>query len=213
MLSDRNSIERALSLLAAALEAQSAGPYEIVVVGGAALSAMGIGVRATRDVDVLGLRENLDRAAGSGVSPSPAKDDYLVKQKPLPAPLLAAAKTVASALGLDAEWLNAGPADLLDHGLPEGFARRLRPVHYGPRLTVWLPSREDLICLKTYAAADLGIGRHTEDLHALHATCGELRAGAIWARSQDPSEAFREMLVGLLRYFGCEAAAEEMGRG
>jgi hypothetical protein len=28
------------------------------------------------------------------------------------------------------------------------------------------------------------------------------------AHSQDPSSAFRTMLVGLLRYYGCEAAAE-----
>lgn len=197
------AVRAGLSLLEAALEAQGAGPYEIVVIGGAALSVMGIGIRSTKDVDVLALRQG----------PTHLRVPTLVKRKPLPEPLLAAAAAVADALGLSPEWLNAGPADLLDHGLPGGFESRLTAEFFGPQLTVWFPSREDLIYLKTYAAADTGIGRHTEDLQALKPSCEELLAGANWARSQDPSEAFREMLVGLLRYFQCETAAEEISHG
>jgi hypothetical protein len=199
----RESVDRALSLLGAALETSRHGSYEIIVIGGAALSILGLGIRSTRDVDVLGLRE---RSVDSATP-------VVVKRKPLPEPLLEAASQVADALGLSPDWLNAGPADLLDQELPEGFERRLTAERYGPRLTVWLPAREDLICFKTYAAADTGIGRHTEDLRALHPSCDELRAGALWARSQDPSEAFTEMLVGLLRYFGCDEAAEEIRHG
>ena len=194
MFDDSNAVERVLSLLGAALEAVEAGPYELVVVGGAAMSVLGIGVRATKDIDVLGLREPF----------------AVTKYKPLPDPLIAAVAAVADALQLDADWLNARPADLLDHGLPEGFEGRLTVARFGPRLAVWYPSREDLICLKTYAAADLGPGRHTEDLQALHPSCEELLAGARWAQSQDPSEAFRGMLAGLLAYFGCETAGEEL---
>jgi hypothetical protein len=120
---------------------------------------------------------------------------------------------VAEALELDQDWLNPGPADLLDHGLPAGFDGRLSESFLGTRLAVWLPSREDLICLKTYAAADMGVGRHTEDLKALQPTCEELLAGAAWAQSQDPSEDFRTMLVGLLGYFDCAEAAKELIRG
>jgi hypothetical protein len=197
------SIERALSLLGAALEARGAGPYEIVVVGGAALTVVGIRIRPTKDVDVLALRQ-----------PSQIPEErVLIKHKTLPEPLLEAAAVVADGLGLDSDWLNAGPADLIDQGLPEGFERRLNEVSYGPRLRVWLPSREDLICLKTYAAADTGVGRHTEDLRSLQPSCEELLVGAVWARSQDPSEAFREMLIGLLHYFGCESAADEIRHG
>ncbi len=83
MFDQRETVDRALSLLAAALEASGSEPYEIIVIGGAALSI----------------------------------------------------------LGLDREWLNAGPADLLDQGLPEGFEQRLTAERYGPRLTVWLPAR------------------------------------------------------------------------
>lgn len=197
------AVRESLSLLGAALEAQGAGPYEIVVIGGAALSVIGIGIRPTKDVDVLALRQ----------APTHLSGLTLVKHKPLPEPLLTAAATVADALGLSDDWLNAGPADLLDHGLPEGLESRLTAESFGPRLTIWVPSREDLICFKTYAAADMGVGRHTEDLQALEPSCEELLAGAAWARSQDPSEAFRDMLVGLLRYFHCEAAAEEISHG
>jgi hypothetical protein len=200
---DGSAVERALSLLGSALEVQGAVPYDIVVIGGAAMSVLGIGIRPTKDVDVLGLCED---STGS-------MDRTLAKHKPLPEALLAAAATVADAMGLDSDWLNAGPADLLDHGLPEGFERRLTSTSYGPLLTVWLPSREDLICLKTYAAADTGVGRHTEDLEALRPSCEELIAGALWAQSQDPSEEFRAMLAGLLRYFDCEVAVKKLGHG
>lgn len=197
------AVREALSLLGAGLEAERAGPYEIVVIGGAAMAVIGIGIRPTKDIDVLALRQ----------APRPLRGPDLVKGRPLPAPLLAAAATVAQALGLSADWLNPGPADLLDHGLPVGFESRLTSESFGPRLSAWFPAREDLIYLKTFAAADMGVGRHTEDLHALQPSCEELLAGAMWARSQDPSEAFREMLIGLLRYFGCEAAAEEVSHG
>lgn len=203
MFDKAGSIQQALSLLGAALQAKDAGPYEIVVVGGAALTVAGFGIRPTRDVDVVALRQP-PRSFGGG---------RLVKSKPLPPPLSEAAAAVALAMGLESDWLNAGPADLLDHGLPDGFEERMTETVCGPRLTVWIPCREDLICLKTYAAADTGVGRHTEDLRALRPSCAELLVGAKWARSQDPSEAFLEMLVGLVRYFGCEDAVKEVGCG
>ncbi len=203
MFDQRESVDKAFSLLSAALEAEGHGLCEIVVIGGAALSILGFGIRPTKGVDVLGLCE-------TSVDPPRL---VVTKHKPLPAPLLQAASQVADALGLSSDWLNDGPADLLDQGLPTGFEQRLIARRYEPRLTVWLPAREDLICFKTYAAADTGVGRHTEDLRALQPSCEELLAGALWARSQDPSEAFRDMLVGLLRYFHCEEAAEEIGHG
>lgn len=203
MFEQREGVDRALSFLAAALEANGSGPYDIIVIGGAALSILGLGIRPTKDIDVLGLRET---SVGRPLA-------TVVKHKSLPEPLVRAASQVSRALALSADWLNAGPADLLDQGLPAGFEQRLTARKYGAHLVVWLPAREDLICLKTYAAADMGIGRHTEDLRVLRPSCKELLAGAQWARSQDPSEAFREMLVGLLRYFGCEEVAGELGHG
>ena len=196
------AVEEALSLLGATLEARGVRHHEIVVIGGAAMSVLGLGIRPTKDVDVLALRDRT----------TDGPQVLLVKHKPLPDELVSAASSVADALGLEPEWLNPGPADLLDFGLPEGFEKRLTARTYGPRLTVLLPSRADLIFLKTYAAADAGPGRHTEDLHALRPSCEELLAGARWARSHDPSPPFRELLAALLRYFQCQAAAEELLR-
>ncbi len=71
----------------------------------------------------------------------------------------------------------------------------------------------DLIALKVYAAADSGVGRHTADLAALEATCAELVAGARWARTHDSSPAFRDMLIALLKYFGCDADGEVLSDG
>jgi hypothetical protein len=185
-------------MLAASLEARRIPAVELVVVGGAAFNLLGIVIRPTRDVDVLALCE------GQGPDGVPV----LVKHAPLPEPIVSAALLVAEALGLDSNWLNAGPADLLDWGMREGFERRLTARRYGTHLVVHTHSREDLICLKVYAAADTGVGRHTEDLQALQPTCDELLARARWARTQDPSEGFRTMLAGLLRYYDCDRIAE-----
>ena len=199
-LDGTDAIDRALSLLAVTLESRGVAPVELVVIGGAALNVLGVCIRPTKDVDVLAV---LDDRVGHG-------ELVLVKQKPLPEPIQAAAQTVADALGLDPGWLNAGPADLLDCGLPEGFEGRLTPRRYGAHLTIHLPARSDLICLKVYAAADMGVGRHTEDLRALDPTCGELLSGVRWARTQDPSEGFLDMLQSMLRYFGCDDAGETL---
>jgi hypothetical protein len=189
-------IERALEVVGALL-GEVGPPIELVIIGGAALNILGFVSRPTKDVDVLGVRVS---SGGIGIA----------KADPLPPELAAAAAQAALDLGLDAGWLNAGPADLLDWGLPEGFESRLIPRRYGPRLLVYLPGRVDLISLKVYAAADAGVGRHTEDLRALNATCDELLGGATWARSHDPSSDFCGMLCTLLRYFGCVAAAEAL---
>jgi hypothetical protein len=195
-LSGQDAIERALSLLAAALEAGDVAPVSLVIIGGAAMNVLGLRIRPTKDVDVLAIRGPA----------SESSEIVLLKHKPLPEPLVRAAEQVAEALDLDPGWLNAGPADLLDWGLPEGFERRLTERTYGPRLTVLLPAREDLVCLKVYAAADTGPGRHTEDLRALHPTRDEILSGVRWARTQDPSEGFRSMVTALLAYLDVDVA-------
>lgn len=185
-------IERALEVVGALLG--DVGPaFELVVIGGAALNILGFVSRPTKDVDVLGLRSSGERL-------------HVVKADPLPPELAAAAAQAATDLALDAGWLNAGPTGLLDLGLPEGFVSRLARRSYGPRLFVHFPGRVDLIALKVFAAADTGVGRHTDDLRALAATCDELLTGAMWARTHDPSSEFCRMLCALLRYFGCPAA-------
>ncbi len=160
--------------------------YELVVIGGTALQALGFVERSTKDVDVVGLRE------GSLVVPA----------DPLPPPLVDAAERVARDFGLPPDWLNAGPADLVRLGLPEGFLARWETRWFGPSLTVHFAGRLDQIHFKLYAMADQGSGRHETDLRALDPTPDELRSAARWARTHDPSPGFREVLLAVLQHLG-----------
>ena len=169
--------------------------YELVVVGGAALLALGLVERATRDVDLVAVRDR----------------DIMMPTTPLPADLLEARDRVARDFGLPEDWLNAGPASLLDFGLPEGFVERLTRRRYGPALTVSFASRIDQIHFKLYAMVDQGVGKHEQDLRALDPTPAELVAAARWSRTHDPSEGYLLMLRNALSYLGVDDA--ELGPG
>jgi hypothetical protein len=180
--------ERANQLLSALAE-QLAGRGEahtLVVIGGSALISLELVSRTTRDVDVVAL----------------LKDDELVSAKPLPGGLVSAARHVAEDFGLPASWLNDGPADLLEFGLPAGFLERGELRSYGPALEVMFASRLDQVHFKLYAVVDQGVGRHLSDLEALEPTESELLAAAAWSETQDISEGYREVLDKLLDHFG-----------
>ncbi|ADB53221.1 hypothetical protein [Conexibacter woesei] len=165
--------------------------FDILVVGGSALLALGLVSRATKDVDVLAVRT----------------DGALVSAEPLPAALVEACGRVARDFGLPPDWLNSGPAGLLDFGLPEGFVGRVEVREYGPALTVRFASRVDQIHFKLYAAVDASTpGKHAADLRALTPTSDELVAAARWSLTHDPSDGYREMLERALVYFGVEDA-------
>jgi hypothetical protein len=164
--------------------------FELVVIGGSALQALGLVARPTQDVDVVALREH----------------EVLVPVTSLPIELLEAAEQVASDLGLSATWLNAGPAELVRFGLPSGFESRLHARDFGPALTVHFADRLDQIHLKLYAVVDQGAGRHEADLRALQPTPTELTSAARWARTHDPSPGFRLMLERVLQAFGVRDA-------
>jgi hypothetical protein len=164
--------------------------YELVVIGGSALLALGLVDRATNDVDVVAL------TIGT----------ILVPAQPFPPPLVAARDRVARDFDLPERWLNPGPTSLLDFGLPVGFMERIVTRTYGPALSVHFASRLDQIHFKLYAAVDQGAGRHEADLRALDPTPDELLAAARWTRQHDPSPGFEESLRGALRVFGVEDA-------
>lgn len=142
--------------------------------------------RSTRDVDLLALRSG----------------DDLAPARPLPKSLETARDLVARDFGLPADWLNPGPTDLLDLGLPDGFLERLERREYGDCLTVYLASRFDQIQFKLYALVDQGPGKHEEDLRALRPTDDELLAAARWSRSHDPSEGYAQILRRVLTHLG-----------
>jgi len=173
------SLREALETLGAILDDRG-HTYEIVVIGGGALLLVGLIDRPTKDLDVVAL----------------AGDGPWTRAAPLPEPLVRAVKDVAIALELEPDWLNPGPTDLLDLGLPIGFAERTTMGRFGA-LTVLYAAREDQIAFKLYAAADHwpDEGKHLQDLRALTPTPGELRAAARWCMSHDPSPGFRDMLL------------------
>jgi hypothetical protein len=98
---DRRLADRLFTALSEQLARQGAR-WEIVVIGGAALSALGLVSRTTADVDVVGLSEGaIVRTAD-----------------PLPDSLRRARDLVARDFGLDDGWLNAQAADIVRLGLP-----------------------------------------------------------------------------------------------
>lgn len=193
MLTSKDKIEQALRALAERLEFAQAPPTEIAVCGGAALFVMGFMTRpVTKDVDTFAMVARNREGALT-----------LSKQKPLPEYLLREAGIVATDFGLPEHWLNAGPADILDLGLPEGLASRLHSVLYGPRLTVHFLDRIDQIHFKLYAAADQGPdSRHVADLIALKPSGEEIERAARWSMTHDVSDGYRIILKGCLEFLG-----------
>lgn len=162
--------------------------YELVVIGGSGLLALGVIERSTRDIDIVALRADGD----------------LGRAEPLPEGLRAARDRVARDFSLPTEWLNPGPTDLIEFGLPEGFADRLERRDYGKGLVAYFASRYDQIHFKLYALVDQGPGKHEEDLRALSPTEEELIAAAVWTTSHDPSEGYAQSLRAALAHLGVE---------
>ena len=190
----REALEEALATLGAVLQEQRT-PYELLAVGGSGLLLLGLINRPTGDLDVIALLQR-------GV---------FEKLESLPEPLQVAADQVGEALGLDDRWLNTGPSSLMDLGLPRGLEHRLVTRQYGG-LCLHLPSREDQICFKLYAAVDRGPDdKHYEDLKILEPTRDELIVGARWTVTHDISEGFRQMLKDCLASLGVEVSDDELG--
>lgn len=156
--------------------------------------ALGLVYRVTRDVHVVARRNETGN---------------LVSSRPLPVVLQNAAHRVAADLRLPPTWLNDGPADLFEMGLPAGFEERLERRSFGSHLEVWFTGRFDQIHFKLYAAADSG-GRHIDDLVALHPTPEELLTAARWTFTHDVSQPFRHIVCDLLRQLGHEKIADQL---
>lgn len=184
----RTQLERALRALGELLEARGLH-YEVVLIGGGNLILRGLVSRpTTKDLDLLGER------TAEGVRP----------MRPMPEPLTKAIEDVARTYALAADWVNLGPASLLDLGLPDGFIERLERVDYGGLVT-WFAGRFDMVCFKLYAAVDLGPrSHHLQDLRELGPTRDELLAAARWTMTHDPSPGYRTLLAETLHSLGPE---------
>ena len=188
---DPLGLDSILVALGALLESRG-HRFELAVVGGGSLVLLDLARRATRDLAVVALVNG---------------DEYTTAQ-PLPADLVEAVSDVGTAFGLASNWLNNGPTELLDFGLPAGFEGRAERREYGS-LVLHIASRLDQIHLKLYASVDQGPrSKHVADLTLLLPTRDELLAAARWTRQHDPSEGYREELVQALQHFGVMDADE-----
>src|SRR5487761_32010 len=111
---NQSLLEESLRVLGEAL-AERDVTFEIVAVGGGSLLLLGLISRPTADLDVVAFIE-----AGRYVKPTA-----------LPADLADAARATARVMGIRDEWINAGPAALLDFGLPAEFASRTVKRSFG----------------------------------------------------------------------------------
>jgi len=185
----RDQLETAVRALGELLGARG-HHYEMVLIGGGNLILRGLVTRpTTKDLDVLGAW-------------SPTGVAALEK---MPGPLAVGIEDVALAYGLSSDWMNLGPAAILDHGVPSGFPERLERRDYGG-LVLWLADRVDMICFKLFAAVDQGIrSRHLQDLRELAPTRDELLVAARWTRTHDPSPGYRALLLETLVVLGVES--------
>lgn len=172
----------------------------MLAVGGSGLLLLGLLLlglidRPTGDLDVIALLQS----------------GNFHKLEALPERLQSAADEVGRALGLGEKWINIGPADLMDFGLPEGWEERLATQQYGA-LCLHLPSREDQICFKLYAAADRGPDdKHYLDLKTLEPTRDELVFAARRTATHDISASFRQLQKECLASLGVEVTDDELG--
>lgn len=170
---DSESLEEALVVLGQLLADRDCY-HEVVAIGGGSLLLLRQIERTTKDLDLVAL----------------IKNGQFISADPLPKTLLQAAEEVGKALELGKDWLNSGPASLLDLGLPPGFMSRMHTRHF-KGLTVHLADRFDQICFKLYASVDRGPkSKHFADLIVLEPSLEELSRAKNWCITHDISENF-----------------------
>lgn len=182
----------ALAALGALLE-ERGEHHTFLAIGGGSLLLLGLIDRPTADLDVVGV---------------PADGGYRRLDR-LPAAVADAVREVGGAFGLRADWVNTGPAGLVDFGLPPGLGGRVHKRRFGA-LELHLPDRVDFICFKLYAAVDQTerVQPHFQDLRAMAPTERELVTAARWTRTHDPSPGFLHELERILGLFGVELAED-----
>ncbi len=199
--SGKRGIEEALKRLNAKMVYAGMEPVELVSGGGASLNLMGWVSRSTSDVDIICMAQ-----VG-------AKGKVKLKpEKPLPPQFIALVAEVGRELGLKEEWLNFGPAPLVEFGLPLGLERRLKRKSFGRCLTLHLASRLDQIHLKIYATMDpkTRLETHLGDLLDLEPTEAETQAAVDWLLTRKTSRNFRRKLKDALDRIGHEKIAERL---
>lgn len=199
--SGKQGIEEALKRLNAKMVYAGLEPVELVSCGGASLNLMGWVSRSTSDVDIL-----------CAAQVDPKGKVRLQPDKPLPPRFTELVAEVGRELGIKQEWLNFGPAPLVEFGLPPGLERRLKRKRFGRCLALHIISRLDQIHLKIYAAMDpkTRLETHLSDLLDLEPTAAEAQAAVRWLMDRKTSPAFRRKLKQVLNRIGHEQLAEKL---
>ncbi len=193
----KNNLDDILHALDRQIEVHGGSPISLVVCGGTALFALGLILRTTKDIDVLG-------------TVSLENSHILVKKiDKFPTYLIDAAKTVQKDFGLPKGWINNEPTSQVDSGLPLGFEKRLINKQYGKYLSIYYISRLDQIYFKLYASLDRN-DYHVDDLFLLKPTPQEIEDAARWVLIQDVSIGFRAILKDFLRKHGYEGISERI---
>jgi hypothetical protein len=192
-----NNLDEILKALDRQIHVHDGTPISLVICGGTALFALGLILRTTKDVDVLG-------------TVSEENGQILVmKINKFPKFLIEAANAVQKDFGLPDGWLNKGPTSQVDSGLPPGFEKRLVKKQYGKYLSIYYISRLDQIYFKLYAAIDRN-SYHVDDLLQLDPAQREIEAAARWVLTQDVSVGFKTILKGFLRKYGYDIISERI---
>lgn len=191
MFKGKKEIEAILIALSEQLESVGVEIIEMIVCGGTALNILDYVERTTKDVDVIAFIER-DRYG------SP----MLVKADPLKQALVTAAKKVQKDFNLSEDWINTGPASVMDFGLVAGLLERTVTRSYSKNLIIHFLNRFDQIHFKLYAAVDHFGGKHYDDLIALQPSEQEIEDAARWSMTHDPSEGYRIILKDFLIKIG-----------
>lgn len=150
---------------------------DAVVIGGAALSLMGIISRQTRDFDILHpiLPQNIVDAANKFAAQQREHGEILQD-----------------------DWLNNGPVSLADV-LPSDWMDRIQLVYSGQSVVMKSLGRSDLLRSKLFALCDRGTD--LQDCVALAPTTEEVRELIPWLEYQDANplwpEHVREVITDL----------------
>lgn len=174
-------------------------PLHVVVCGGAALIAVGLAARATKDVDVVALlRADQD-------------DVEILEDKTLPADVQGLVAEIGSELGIREDWMNFDASPLIAFGFPPNLTTRLVKKSYGACLTVYFINRFDQVHFKMFAAMDPKDGtRHLSDLLDLKPQEYEVKAAVSWLLGRKVSPEFKATLRQLLDRIGYERIAEQI---
>ncbi|MCK4646653.1 MAG: hypothetical protein KAU46_10400 [Candidatus Aminicenantes bacterium] len=200
MFKGKKEIENVLMSLSEQLDAEGTGRIEMVVCGGAALNILEYVQRTTKDVDVIAFVNKDEDGAIFFKKTSPRKSE-----------IVAAAKRVQRDFNLPENWLNTGPAPVLDFDLPEGLMKRVETLTYGKSLIIHFLGRYDQIHFKLFAAVDRGRPDvHYHDLMALEPTAQELEDASRWSMTYDPSDPYKEVLKEFLSKIGYKDVAERI---